>query len=88
MLKKQLSEFRSYWKKKYFVDCRCKTDRIIQEQDIQNNHLILFGNRKSNRIIKKIVQLLLLKIEHNRIIIKQRQYQGVAFDEYFRSTVL
>jgi predicted peptidase len=75
-LKQQVNEFRTAWKEEYWGDCRHRKDKEIKEEDIKNNHLILFGNQYSNLMIKKVINQIPLKIEKNRLIVHGKKYYG------------
>jgi hypothetical protein len=76
VIHRRVVEFCNAWKNMYFVNCLLKKDIEINNQDIQNSHLILFGNQKTNMIIDNIIEHIPLKIEKDRIIIGQNEYLG------------
>ena len=72
----QVNAFRKAWSKSYFSDCLHKKDIEITSVDIQNSNLILFGNQFTNKIIKKIINQIPLKIEKDRIVIGDSVFNG------------
>jgi Putative esterase len=52
----RLDQFASDWAKFLRGDVRVKSDTEVTPEDIENNHLILFGDPGSNRLIARVLE--------------------------------
>ena len=53
-----------------------KKDIEVTEEDIQNYHLILYGNERSNKIIKQIGKDLPIRFNNEAIVVGDRKYSA------------
>lgn len=64
------------WNELYYTQCRVKCDSEITPDDIKTHHLLLLGNAKSNRLIRKYQASLPIIITKKAITINKQAYQG------------
>jgi hypothetical protein len=69
-------EFVDAWDENYYGKCRFETDVNISQQDIQNFHLILIGNAKTNLLINRIIGHIPLEFDAHKLTIGDRHYEG------------
>ncbi len=54
-----MEQFRKEWAKYLRGEVRIKDDKAVTDEDIENYHLILFGDMQSNKLTKRIAPLLM-----------------------------
>jgi dienelactone hydrolase len=54
-----MEQFRKEWAKYMRGEVRIKDDKAVTDEDIENYHLILFGDMSSNKLTKRIAPLLM-----------------------------
>jgi dienelactone hydrolase len=64
------------WREDYFQDCLHKKDDEITGRDIEDKNLILFGNDRTNGLIKRIIGQIPLKFSSGGITLGNKVYQG------------
>ena len=64
----------THWRKHFRGDVRAVADREVNNDQIDQNHLILFGDPDSNSIIAKIADSLPVSWSENTIQVGDRQY--------------
>jgi len=75
-IRRVVDEFRQKWRESYWGDCLYKQDIAIDSTDIADNHLILFGDQKTNLLINKIMAYLPFKIGQGYIKVREDKYTG------------
>jgi hypothetical protein len=76
IIDKWFTVFRQIWQLRYHVACQYKDDINITESDINSSHLVLIGDQNTNRVYKQVIDQLPVKIESEKIILRDREYMG------------
>lgn len=66
----------AFWRRRDNRTVEVKKDIDITEEDIKTKNLLLYGNPRSNKILKEIYKQLPILIEENAIIAGNKKYTG------------
>jgi hypothetical protein len=61
-----------HWRKQFRGEARVKNDTEVTEEDIKKNHLILWGDTSSNKLIAKIASKLPVKWDSELVVNKEK----------------
>jgi hypothetical protein len=75
-LAEEIERFKNMWQTKYFGSFRYKKDFEITPYDINNYHLILIGNQRTNLLLKRLSKKIPLVIQPDKIIITGKIFEG------------
>ena len=77
----ELQHFLHRWKTLYRATPKMKYDKDISEEDLRNNHLIVFGDTTSNTLLKRIMKEqnpLPIEWSKESLMIKGEQYDATS----------
>ena len=75
----QAGEFIKSWQQRYFATPRSKTDVEINDIDVHDYNLVLFGTANSNRLLERIQGKLPIRYSEAGLSIGDRSWQGHGF---------
>jgi hypothetical protein len=64
------------WKVLRNRDVPIKKDVDVTPQDIQQYHLVLYGNENNNKIIKQVAEQMPIRFKDNEVVVGDRSYKG------------
>ena len=70
----ELNHLIERWRLLFRGDVRIKRDIEITKEDMNSNHLVLWGDPQSNRLIGKLSELLPIRWENNSLVVQNRNY--------------
>jgi|GEM_PF-1339717 len=73
---REAQAFVEQWRSCQHSSCRIKKDVEVTAEDIANFNLLLLGNARSNAIVRKVNQSLLIRFERNSIIVGDKRFSG------------
>jgi len=74
--KHELERLVAEWRRHFRGDAVVKDDTELTQQDLANNHLILFGDPQSNAVIGTVIEKLPLEWNEEQIRIGERKYKS------------
>ncbi len=72
----ELERFVREWRRQFRGDAIVKADIEITDEDIANNHLILFGDFQSNAVLRSIADELPIPWSPERIVVGEKTYDA------------
>jgi hypothetical protein len=75
----QAREFLNSWHKRFFTTPRSKVDTDLNDDDLRDYNLVLFGTTESNEIIARIAQRLPVHYSSAGLSVGSRSWQGRGY---------
>jgi len=72
----ELERLVAEWRRHFRGDAVVKDDIEVTQQDVENNHLILFGDPQSNAIVKSVIEKLPMEWTDQHVRIGERKYSS------------
>lgn len=72
----ELERLVAEWRRHFRGDAVVKDDIEVTQQDVENNHLILFGDPQSNAIVKSVLEKLPMEWTDQHVRIGERKYSS------------
>ena len=68
----------THWRRHFRGEAQVKDDGAITENDIRNNHLVLWGTPQSNALLRKVAGDLPIQWDEQRIVARGKSYDAAS----------
>ena len=75
-IERTVKEVVEKWKVLRNRDVPFKKDVDVTPQDIQQYHLVLYGNENNNKILKQVAEQMPIRFKENEVVVGDRSYKG------------
>ncbi len=72
----ELAHFQDRWRALYRGEVRLKKDVEVSDKDVQQYHLILWGDAESNQVIRRLVDRLPIKWNGKNLVVRGQRYSA------------